>query len=105
VGITKDPKITCSLRAAAEILRAVNPKGSSLVVLSPGSSRRQRYKRWPAGHFSRLAALLGSSAGIVPLVAWGPGEEAFVFEVVSACGGRVVKAPPTSLRLLAVVLR
>jgi heptosyltransferase I len=92
-------------RAAAEILRAVNPRGGSLVVLSPGSSRRQRYKRWPAGHFSRLAARLGSSAEIVPLVAWGPGEEALASEVVSASGGRVLKAPPTSLRLLAAVLR
>jgi lipopolysaccharide heptosyltransferase I len=92
-------------RAAAEIVRAVNPTGSPLVVLSPGTSRRQRYKRWPAEHFSRLAALLASSPGVVPLVAWGPGEEALASEIVSASGGRAVKAPPTSLRLLAAVLR
>jgi ADP-heptose:LPS heptosyltransferase len=91
--------------AAEDLLRALNPKKSPVVVLSPGSSQRQRGKRWPAEHFARLAALLAPTLGVVPVVVWGPGEEALARDVVSGSGGRAVAAPPTSLRLLAAVLR
>jgi ADP-heptose:LPS heptosyltransferase len=92
-------------RAAEEMLLGLNPKGAPVVVLSPGTSLRQWSKRWPAEHFARLAALLAPSLGVVPLVAWGPGEEALARAVVSGSGGRAVAAPPTSLRLLAAILR
>jgi len=92
-------------RAAEEILRSLAPGGTPVVVLSPGTSRRQRHKRWPAEHFARLAALLATSLGAVPLVVWGPGEQALVQAVVTGSGGRAVAAPPTSLRLLAALLR
>jgi lipopolysaccharide heptosyltransferase I len=92
-------------RAAVEILRGLNPKGAPVVLLSPGTSRRQRSKRWPPDHFARLAALLAPDPGVVPVVAWGPGEETLAREVVTGSGGRAVAAPPTSLRLLAALLR
>jgi len=92
-------------RVAEEMLSGLNPGGSPVVILSPGTSRRQRGKRWPAEHFSRLAALMAPSFGVVPLVAWGPGEEALARAVVAGSGGHAVVAPPTSLRLLAAVLR
>ena len=92
-------------RVAEEILLGLNPRGSTVVILSPGTSHRQRGKRWPAGHFSRLAALLAISPGVLPVIAWGPGEEALAREVAAGAGGRALVAPPTSLRLLAAILR
>ena len=92
-------------RVAEEMLRGLNPRGSPVVILSPGTSLRQRGKRWPAEHFSRLADLMASTLGVVSLVVWGPGEEALARAVVTGSGGRALIAPPMSLRLLAAVLR
>ena len=92
-------------RAAEDLLRSLNPRGLPVVVLSPGTSRRQRHKRWPAEHFSRLAVRLASDAGVLVLVVWGPGEEELARSVAASSGGRAEVAPPTSLRLLASILR
>jgi len=91
--------------AAEALLHAVNPGGSPVVVLSPGTSRRQRRKRWPPENFGRLASLLAASSGALPLVVFGPGEEALARSIVTASGKRATLAPPTSLRLLASILR
>ena len=91
-------------RAADDLLRSLNPRGLPVVVLSPGTSRRQRHKRWPAEHFSGLAGRLASDGGVLVLVVWGPGEEDLARSVAASSGGRAVVAPPTSLRLLASIL-
>jgi lipopolysaccharide heptosyltransferase I len=92
-------------RQAESMVRSLNPGRAPLAVLSPGTSRRQAAKRWPPEYFGRLASLLAGSSGALPLVVFGPGEETLAREAVSASGGRAVLAPPTSLRLLAAVLR
>ncbi len=93
-------------RGAAEmLLRSFNPEGRPIVLLSPGTSRRQRWKRWPTEHYCRLASHLRSAVGALPLVAWGPGEEGLAQSIVSGSRGDAVAAPPTSLRLLAAILR
>lgn len=90
---------------AEALLHTVNPGGSPVVVLSPGTSRRQRRKRWPPESFGRLASLLAASIGALPLVVFGPGEEALARSIVFASGKRAALSPPTSLRLLASLLR
>ena len=74
-------------------------------MLSPGTSHLQAHKRWPAGHYARLATLLRASLGAVPLVVWGPGEEDLARRVVSHSGGAARIAPLIGLRLLAALLR
>ena len=92
-------------REAESLIRSLNPSGSPFVILSPGSSRLQSAKRWPPESFGRLASLLAASSGAVSLVVFGPGEEGLARLAVSAAGGKAVLAPPTSLRLLAALLR
>jgi len=92
-------------READSLIRSLNPRGSPLVILSPGSSRLQPGKRWPAGNFGRLASLLAGSPGSLPLIVFGPGEEGLARNAVSESEGKAVLAPPTSLRLLAAILR
>jgi len=90
---------------AEAILRDAAPGGEPVVLLSPGTSLRQRYKRWPADHFARLAALLRRSLGAAPLVTWGPGEEPLARVVVGGSAGAARLAPAIPLRLLAALLR
>jgi lipopolysaccharide heptosyltransferase I len=92
-------------RAVAEMLRTLNPHGLPLVVLSPGTSRRQRYKRWPADSFSRLATRLAASIRVLTLIVWGPGEEDLARSIAAGSQGCAVPAPPTTLRMLAAILR
>ena len=99
------PELADEGREAESILESLNPAGVPVVVLSPGTSRRQRWKRWPVEHYARLASLLRSSLGALPLVAWGPGEEGLARSIASGCHGHAVVAPPSSLRLLAAILR
>ena len=90
---------------AEAILRGLAPGSEPLVVLSPGTSRLQRHKRWPAEHYARLAALLREGPRAVPLLAWGPGEEETARGIVSSSAGTARLLPATGLRLLAALLR
>lgn len=90
---------------AESMIRSLNPRGAPLAILSPGSSSLQSGKRWPPENFGRLASLLAASPGVLPIVVFGPGEEALARLAVSASGGKAVLAPPTSLRFLAALLR
>jgi ADP-heptose:LPS heptosyltransferase len=90
-------------RAAVSLLAEAGFPAAPPVVLAPGTSARQAYKRWPVESWSRLARLLGA-AGIRTLVVWGPGEEPLARQV--AAGSEAARlAPPTGLRLMAAVLR
>jgi heptosyltransferase-1 len=90
--------------AAEAILQAHAPGGVPAVIFSPGTSERQRHKRWPPGHYGHLAALL-AAAGVHPIIVWGPGEEETAREIAAASGGAARVAPPTGLRVLAALLR
>ena len=60
-------------------------------------------KAWPAESFAELARR-AVSAGMAPVVVWGPGERALA-EGIAAAGGRgVALAPATSIPELAVLL-
>jgi lipopolysaccharide heptosyltransferase I len=90
-------------RRAEVILRELSC--GTPIVLSPGTSHRQRRKAWPPEHYARLAALLRRDFGAAPLVAWGPGEEETARGIVAASAGAARALPPTGLRLLAALLR
>ena len=91
--------------AATALLSALAPEGGPVVLLSPGTSRRQAFKMWPPAHYARLASLMHSSLGIRPIVVWGPGEERLAQESAGQGDHAARMAPSTSLRLLAALLR
>ena len=90
--------------AAAALRRAGFVAQRPLVVLVPGSSRRQAWKRWPADRFGALAAAL-QDEGVAVRVAWGPGEEPLVRDIEAAARIPGLALPPTSIAELAEVLR
>jgi len=104
-----DPALAAaSLPVDAEAIAALRRAGLEgerpFVVLAPGSSSRQAWKRWPAERFGALAAAL-LSEGLAVRVAWGPGEEPLVQAVEEAARHPGLALPPTSIVELAEVLR
>jgi len=107
---TADPRLPLPERPeegeeAEALLRRLLSGGEPRVLVSPGASRRQAYKRWPGSHFARLAARLSRDHATRLVVVWGPGEEELARSVVAASEGGALLAPATSLRLLAAMLR
>jgi lipopolysaccharide heptosyltransferase I len=105
-----DGPITAAFRERAEeaaeaerILGVLRPR-TTPVLFGPGASRRQAYKRWPAAGWSRLGRRL-ADAGQSPIVVWGPGEEELAEQIERDSGGGARRAPPTSLPVLAALLR
>lgn len=90
--------------AAAGILASLGLPPGAPILLAPGASRRQAFKRWPAAAWGRLGGLL-AAAGRSPVIVWGPGEEELAEEVERGSRGGARRAPPTSLPVLAALLR
>lgn len=90
--------------AAEGVLASLGLPRGRPILLAPGASRRQAFKRWPAGSWARLGALL-ADAGASPVIVWGPGEEGLAEEVERDSRGGARRAPPTSLPVLAALLR
>jgi lipopolysaccharide heptosyltransferase I len=110
LGATDGP-VTAALRErqdegaeAERILAGLRLTPGAPILLCPGASRRQHYKRWPADAWSRLSVLL-ADAGRSPVIVWGPGEEELAAGIERESGGRARRAPPTSLPVLAALLR
>ena len=89
---------------AREIVRSLVGEGEPYAVLNPGASRRQAYKKPPAPLFAAAAAAL-AARNIRPLVVYGPGEEADAERVVAGSNGAARRAPATTLKALAALLR
>jgi lipopolysaccharide heptosyltransferase I len=92
-------------REAEAILARALPQSERSIVISPGVSRRQSFKMWPAGNYVRLVTLIRQTLALRPLIVWGPGEEDLAGSIVRSAGGDALLAPRTSLRVLAALLR
>jgi ADP-heptose:LPS heptosyltransferase len=74
-----------------------------LVGIWPGSRKLER--RWPVGHYARLARSLINQRSASVVVLWGPGEERLRDDLVAAAGSASLPAPATDLDDLAGLLR
>jgi heptosyltransferase-1 len=80
---------------AAAALRVQLGAAARVALINPGAAWPN--KRWPPDRFGEVAAFLREACGVVPVVLWGPGEEALAGEVIAAAGGAAVLAPPTGV--------
>ena len=96
--------LTAADRAWAEgVLGSLAPAARPRVLLYPGTSERQAYKRWPADRYGRVAGRL-ADAGVQVLIAGGPGEEGMVEAACAAASSPPARVPRSSLRQLAALL-
>ena len=98
------PKREGPSSAAREFLRSAAP-ARPRVLVCPGTSEAQAYKRYPADLFARLADRIAEEAGASVVIAWGPGEEPIAEEVRRSMRRAAVLTPPTRLTDLAELAR
>jgi heptosyltransferase-1 len=72
-------------------------------LLNPGAAWPN--KRWPAGRFGEVASVLAGRHALLPVVLWGPGEEAIARRIVETSVGAAVLAPPTTIADLLALAR
>lgn len=97
------PLVAAGGPAAGRIAATLGPDRPPFAIVNPGASRAQRYKKPPVAALAAACAPL-RARGIIPLVAWGPGEEPDAAAVVEASGSAARLAPPTDLAVLAALL-
>jgi heptosyltransferase-1 len=64
-------------------------------LINPGAAWPN--KRWPPGRFGEVASSVAARHALLPVVLWGPGEQATADLVVQASGGQAMTAPPTGI--------
>jgi lipopolysaccharide heptosyltransferase I len=62
-------------------------------------------KQWPPARFGEVAAALATRHALLPVVLWGPGEQAIAAGVVEASNGIAMAAPPTGIGDLLTLAR
>ncbi len=110
LGLPAEPLLPCDLplvaagrAAAARLVHATGVSPATYAVVNPGASAAQSYKKPPPPLLAAACVRLLRS-GIVPLVVWGPGEQADADAVARAAADAAVVAPATDLATLAGLL-
>jgi heptosyltransferase-1 len=94
VGLREFP-LPLSAESVARVDAGLRGLGEgALAVINPGGGWAG--KLWPAERFGELGKGL-RGLGLLPLVSWGPGEEALAERVVAASDGAAVRCFPTTL--------
>ena len=81
----------------------------TLVGIVPGGGAafgkdKAHYKRWPSQNFAELARRVGEK-GARPILLWGPGEEDLVKDIQDRVNGKILVAPNTRIREMAVLMK
>jgi heptosyltransferase I len=75
--------------------RAARDGRRGYALINPGAAWPN--KRWPAERFGEIAAALVERFALLPVVLWGPGEQALAGRIVETSGGAAMIAPPTEV--------
>lgn len=96
------PDLAPRREAAARWLAGQGLDRRPWVLVCPGSSKSQAFKRWPAARFAEVGRRL-VARGVGVVIGWGPGEEALAEEVEAGCLGGAERAPAGDLLDLAAL--
>lgn len=99
-GIERRPRrfpIDVPSSSATAVIREWVAKGgrAGYALINPGAAWPN--KRWPPERFGEIARSTAERHGLLPVVLWGPGEEATAGPVVESSGGVARIAPQTGI--------
>lgn len=89
-------------KAADDFFAGQIPPGAKVVAINPAASLSR--KVWPAERYAEAADLLARELGLLPLIIWGPGEEALANRVLHEMKAPGILAPRTTIKELAHLL-
>ncbi len=90
--------------ASGPVVERVRRDGAGgYALINPGAAWPN--KQWPAARFGEVASALACRHALLPVVLWGPGEQALAAAVVEASGGTAMAAPPTGIGDLLALAR
>jgi lipopolysaccharide heptosyltransferase I len=97
VGVSSSEIVFPLAETASPALEAVQREtgGGSFALINPGAAWPN--KRWPAARFGEVASFVRDVRGLLPIVLWGPAEEALARDVVAASGNVARLAPATTM--------
>lgn len=82
--------------ALAAVRECVTTGGrAGYALINPGAAWPN--KRWPPERFGEIALSIAGRHGLLPVVLWGPGEEATAGRIVESSGGAAMLAPRTGI--------
>lgn len=74
------------------------------IIIFPGASKKQAYKKWGSENYASLSNLLLQN-DVAIILAWGPGEREECERIGSSASGTVFLSPPTSLKHLTELIK
>lgn len=74
------------------------------IIIFPGASKKQAYKKWGSENYAALSNLLLQD-DVAIILAWGPGEREECERIGSSTNGTVFLSPPTSLKHLTELIK
>jgi heptosyltransferase I len=92
---------SAAVEPVVERARRAGLRGYALI--NPGAAWPN--KRWPPARYGEVASALATRHGLLPVVLWGPGEQAIATSVVEASNGIAVTAAPTGIGDLLALAR
>jgi ADP-heptose:LPS heptosyltransferase len=97
------PLVAQGREAAETIVATLAQRPDGFAVVSPGASRAQAYKKPPLEILAAGCRRL-TQRGVLPLIVYGPGEEADAHDLSRRVGESASVAPPTGLAALCALL-
>jgi len=89
-------------KAADDFFAQRVPPAAKVVAINPAASLPIKF--WPAERYAEAADRLARELGLLPMIIWGPGEEALADRVLRNMKTPGMLAPPTTLKELAHLL-
>jgi lipopolysaccharide heptosyltransferase I len=90
--------------ACGPVVERVRREGlRGYALINPGAAWPN--KQWPPARFGEVASALSGRHRLLPVVLWGPGEQAIAAGVVEASGGTATVAPSTGIGDLLALAR
>ena len=87
-----------------DFLRSEEFTNRTKIIMFPGASKKQAYKKWGSDNYATLANMLFKN-NVAIILGWGPGEREECEKISSSVEGAIFLSPPTTLKHLTELIK